>query len=116
MKRKINILFSIFMGIAALFGVGILTPIQFVHATSSSCSSFCQGWVQGCEDGEADINSQADFEYHYDANTVDQEYINGYQTAYYFGYNGLYDHCEATDDRSIGCVQSHWDVVTQRPC
>ena len=116
MKRKINIICSIVIGIIALFGVGILTSIQFVHATSFGCSSNCQGFVQGCEDGEADVNSQADAGYHYDANTVDQEYINGYQNGYYFGYFGPYNYCEATDDHSIGCALTHWDVETQSPC
>jgi hypothetical protein len=115
-KIKINIICSIVISIIALFGVGMLTPIQFVDTTSSKCSSKCQGYVQGCEDGEADHDSQADAKYHYDANTVNQEYINGYQSGYYFGYFGPYDKCEAKDDRSIGCIFTHWDPVAQRPC
>ena len=116
MKRKINILCSIVIGIIALFGVGILTPIQFVHATSSNCSTMCQGFVQGCKDGKADLNSKAGAQYHYDANTVDQQYINGYQNGYSFGYFGPYDYCKANDDRYIGCVIGHWDPLTQSPC
>jgi hypothetical protein len=69
-KRKINIICSIVIGIIALFGVGILTPIQFVHATEFTCTSNCQGFVQGCKDGKADLDSKASAQYHYDPNTV----------------------------------------------
>ena len=95
MKRKINIICSIVIGIIALFGVGMLTPIQFVHASSFSCNSSCQGFVQGCKDGKADLNSKAGAQYHYDANTVDQEWINGYQDGYSSGYFGPYYYCKA---------------------
>jgi len=76
-KRKINIICSIVIGIIALFGVGMLTSIQFVHATSFGCNSNCQGFVQGCKDGKADLDSKSSAQYHYDPNTVDQEWIDG---------------------------------------
>jgi hypothetical protein len=96
-KRKINIICSIVIGIIALFGVGILTPIQFVHATEFTCTSNCQGFVQGCKDGKADLDSKASAQYHYDPNTVDQEWIDGYKGGYSYAYNGPYSYCKAME-------------------
>jgi hypothetical protein len=116
MVMKSNVLPVILISGIMLLGFFSLMINPLVKAQMLRCSSYCHGYVQACEDGEADIQHHADFKYHYNANIVDQQYISGYQTGYYFGYYGPYDNCKATDDRSIGCVSTHWDVVTQQPC
>jgi hypothetical protein len=111
---KLKILPAIFIGGIILLGFFSWSNNHLINA--QQCSSNCQGFVQACEDGEADIERHADFKYHYNPNTVNQDYVNGYKSGYYFGYYGPYDYCNAKDDRSIGCIFTHWDVKTQSIC
>lgn len=111
---KSNILSAVIIG--GIIFLGFFSLINNHLIDAQQCSPYCQGYVQACEDGEVDIGHHADFRYHYNPNTVNQDYINGYQTGYYFGYYGPYDNCKATDDRSIMCMSAHWDPVTGRPC
>ena len=111
---KLNILSAVIIGGIIFLGSFSLINTHFIDA--QQCSSNCQGFVQACEDGEEDIGRHVDFKYHYNPNLVNQEYINGYKSGYYFGYYGPYDYCNAKDDRSIGCMLTHWDVKTQSIC
>jgi|SRR5689334_653117 len=113
---KSNFLPVILISGIMLLGFFSLMINPLVKAQMLQCSPYCRGYVQACEDGEADIQRHADFKYHHNANFINQQYVSGYQTGYYYGYYGPYDNCKATDDRSIRCMLTHWDIITQSPC
>jgi hypothetical protein len=93
MKSKVKITCFIVIGILALFGVRILTQIQYVYADDNS--SYAQGYAKGCDDGKEDHDHKVSAKYHYNAKTANLNYIAGYEMGYYFGYAGMYSsYCE----------------------
>jgi hypothetical protein len=96
--------------------LGFFSMENNLLVNAQNCSAHCQGFVQGCEDGENDNSVHGGFKYHFNPKAVSQSYSSGYNKGYYFGYYGPYDYCNAKDDRNIGCMLTHWDITTQRPC
>src|SRR4051794_20298884 len=47
---------------------------------------------------------------------ADKVWFYGYENGYCFGYSGPFENCLANDDRSIGCILTGLDPLTQLPC